>query len=65
MTREVRLWSPSDPDPCLALGCERIVLPADDCTRWKCCYSWTRRVRDDRERRDQYDAMEKEAGGDR
>lgn len=51
----------SDPNPCETTRCFYIEQPLERCEKERCPFAWTRRAREDRERRDAKD-LERKAG---
>lgn len=52
----------NDPDPCQATGCAMQNETLTVCVDHRCPHRWTREGREDRQRREEKDAKEKEGG---
>jgi hypothetical protein len=52
-----------DVDPCLALSCDQRESHIAICRADRCPHEWTRTSREDRQRRDERDAEEREKAG--
>ena len=49
-----------DPDPCVAFGCAMRTESVETCRQHRCPHRWTREAAEDRQRREERDAKEKE-----